>query len=75
MQTLITILKLIPALIEAIKAAEQFIPLPGQGKSKLDMILGVITDTYEEAANILPAITKVIARIVAAANATGVFGK
>ena len=73
MKTLLMILRLIPALIQAVKAAEDFIPLPGAGKEKLDMILGIITDTYEDAKAIVPAITKVVARIVSAANVTGVF--
>lgn len=73
MKTLIFILQLIPSIIEAVKAAEAFIPLPGQGKAKLEFVLGVIQDTYHDAAGIIPIITKVIARIVGLANVTGVF--
>lgn len=75
MKTLIAVLQLIPALISAIKAAEEFIPLPGMGQQKLDMVLGVITDTYADASSIIPAVTKAVARIVGLANATGVFKK
>jgi hypothetical protein len=75
MQTLLLILNMIPALIKAVKAAEEFIPLPGEGAKKLDMILGIIGDVYEEAGKIVPLVTKAIARIVAAANFTGVFPK
>jgi hypothetical protein len=73
MKTLILILQLVPAIIEAVKAAEAFIPLPGQGKNKLDFVLGVIQDTYADAASIIPIITKVIARVVSLANITGIF--
>jgi hypothetical protein len=75
MKTLIAILQLIPSIIAAVKAAEEFIPLPGQGQSKLDFILGVITDTYEDAKGLIPTITKIIARIVNLANVTGIFKK
>lgn len=75
MQTLLMILSLIPNIIKAIAAIEEFIPISGQGKTKLDLILGVITDAYEDAGKIIPLVTKVIARIVAAANALGIFSK
>lgn len=73
MQTLILILQLIPTLIKAVQAAEEFIPIPGQGKAKLDMILGAITDVYSGASSIIPQITSVITRIVSAANTVGLF--
>lgn len=75
MNTLILILKLIPSIIAAVKAAEEFVPLPGQGKAKLDMILGIISDVYDDAKSIAPLIAKAVARIVELANAAGVFKK
>ena len=75
MKTLILMLQLIPAIIQAVRAAEEFIPLPGQGQKKLEFILGVIEDTYKDAAAIVPFVTKVIARLVSLANATGIFSK
>ena len=73
MSTLISILGLIPNLIKAVQAAEEFAPLAGNGKAKLDLVLGVITDVYADAGKIIPQITAVIARIVAFANALGIF--
>jgi hypothetical protein len=73
MSTLISILGLIPNLIKAVQAAEEFAPLAGNGKAKLDLVLGVISDVYADAQKIVPQITAVIARIVAFANALGIF--
>ncbi len=75
MGTVLSIIQLIPALIQAVDAAEKFVPIPGAGKAKLDFVLGVITDTYTEAAKLVPQITAVITRIVGLANAAGVFKK
>ncbi len=47
MKKLIAILKLLPVLIGAIKAVEEAIPLPGQGRKKLDLILDVIKTVYD----------------------------
>ncbi len=65
MKTLLMILQLLPAIIGAVKAAEELVPLPGQGKAKLDFILGVIADTGADVSAILPVITAIVARIVA----------
>ena len=73
MSTLIAILSLIPNLIKSVQAAEEFAPLPGQGKVKLDFVLGVITDVYADAQKIIPLITSVVARIVGLANTLGIF--
>jgi len=73
MGTLVSILQLIPALIKAVQAAEEFAPLPGQGKAKLDFILGIITDSYADAVKLIPLITSVVTRIVGLANSLGIF--
>ena len=73
MSTLLTILGLIPNLIKAVQAAEEFAPLAGNGKAKLDLVLGIITDVYADAGKLIPQITAVIARIVSFANALGIF--
>ena len=75
MKTLILMLQLLPSIIQAVKAAEEFVPLPAQGRAKLDLVLGVISDAYDGAAAIIPQITKVIGRIVEVANSTGIFKK
>lgn len=73
MITLLLIVQLIPAIIQLIKTAEELIPIPQQGKSKLDFVLGVITETASEVGDLIPEITKLIDRIVAVHNATGAF--
>lgn len=73
MKTLIMLLQLIPSIIAAVRAAEDFVPIPGQGKSKLDFVLGVITDVYEGAKDLIPGVIKIISRVVDLGNLTGVF--
>jgi hypothetical protein len=73
MSTLIAILSLIPSIIKAVQGVEDFAPLAGNGKAKLDLVLGVISDVYADAGKIIPQLTAVIARIVAFANALGIF--
>lgn len=73
MKTLLMILQLLPALLEAVRSMESMLPLPGKGKEKLDLVLGVIDDTQADIQDIRPLIVKMIARIVGFANATGVF--
>jgi hypothetical protein len=73
MATLLAILRMLPDLISAIQSVEEFAPLPGNGKAKLDLVLGIITDVYADASKLTPQITVVVARIVAFANALGIF--
>ena len=73
MSTLVSMLQLIPALIKAVQAAEEFVPLPGNGKAKLDFILGTVQDVYADAGKLVPQITAVVTRIVALANTVGIF--
>jgi hypothetical protein len=73
--TLRTILALIPALIEAIKAIEEAIPGSGKGEQKLAAIRGIIEASYEHASSIMPVVEKVIKVLVDTLNATGVFKK
>lgn len=72
MNTLLSIIKLLPAIIDAVKAAEQFVPISGAGKAKLEFVLGVIQDTSADLGALTETITKVITRIVSLGNATGV---
>ena len=69
------ILQLIPSLIKAVVAAEEFIPIPGQGKAKLDFILNTISSVYSGAVSLIPQITAVIGHIVTLGNAAGVLSK
>ncbi len=67
------IVSMIPTLIQLVKAAEDAIPVSGKGKDKLDFVLGVIGDTMGDVGSLIPAITKIVARIVGLFNKTGQF--
>lgn len=75
MNILLTIIKLLPAIIEAVKQAEYFASKTGVGGAKLEFVLGVVQDVYPDAATILETIAKVVSRIVELANKTGIFNK
>ena len=75
LQIVKTVLMLVPALIQAIKAIEEAIPGQGQGEMKLAAIRQIIEDTYEQSAMILPAITSTIGVLVNLFNKTGTFEK
>lgn len=75
MNVFLAILQSIPAIIAAIKAVEQAVPGSGQGKAKLDAVLGLITAVNNEFAQCLPQLTNVVGTLVALFNATGVFAK
>jgi hypothetical protein len=75
MNTLKTIMLMLPFLIEAIKALEEAIPGQGQGEQKLAAIRTMIEILYEPAKEIMPLIEKVIGVLVNTFNATGVFRK
>jgi len=69
------IISLLPGIISAVRNAEEFVPISGQGRAKLDFILGILTDLIGDVSGIIEPITKVINRIVSLANATGIFQK
>lgn len=75
MKAFLQVMSMLPGIVAAVKQAEDMIPLPGQGKAKLDFIIGVISDTVDGAAEILPVVQKIVSRVVELANATGVFQK
>jgi len=82
MQKFLTLLRILPMIISAVRAAEDFIPLAGAGKIKLDLVLAAISEAYESSlgslsgsikwSELLPAVTKMIASIVVAMNAGAV---
>lgn len=80
----LTILKLIvqllPLVLEAVKAAEQAIPVSGQGASKLQFVKDLLTTTVDLGTDVSEkdyssAIEKTIALVVKLFNSTGVFKK
>jgi hypothetical protein len=75
LSTLRTVLSLLPAIIEAIKAIEEAIPGQGKGEQKLAAIRGIVAASYEQAAAIMPILERVIGVLVDTFNAVGVFTK
>lgn len=84
MNTLITALKLLPLVLAAVKAVEEAIPLPGQGKRKLDLVLDVIKSAYEASTSLskefsveklIALVVPMINQVVALHNALGLFQK
>ena len=84
MKTLLLIMKLFPLLLSAVRAVEEAIPLPGQGKRKLDLALDALKSAYDAGDELLrefpwqkvvqiaePMITKIVGLL----NALGVFKK
>lgn len=84
MNALFTALKLLPLVLAAVKAVEEAIPLPGQGKHKLDLVLDVIKSAYEASTSLskefsleklITLVVPMINQIVALHNALGLFQK
>jgi len=84
MKKLTIILKIFPAILGAIKAVEEAIPLPGQGRKKLDLVLDVLRQAFDASKEISEAfswdgliavVVPMIARIVDLHNELGLFTK
>ena len=84
MTTILTALKLLPLVLSAVKAVEEAIPLPGQGKRKLDLVLDVIQSAYNASTDLakefsfeklVALVVPMINQIVALHNALGLFQK
>jgi hypothetical protein len=73
MGTLLKVLQLIPTITAVVKALEAELPIPNQGKSKLDFILGVVSDLYKDSTDLIGPITTVVTRLVGLFNAVGMF--
>jgi len=84
MNTLLIALRLLPVVLAAVKAVEEAIPLPGQGKKKLDLVLDVIKSAYDASTDLakefsseklVSLVVPMINQIVALHNALGLFQK
>ena len=84
MNTLLIILRIFPLVLAAVQAVEQAIPLPGQGKKKLDLVLDVLKSAYDAGTDLsasfsweklLTVVVPMIAKIVDLHNALGLFQK
>lgn len=65
------ILQLLPAILAAVRAVEEAVPLSGKGKEKLDMVIESITAANESLSSVVPQITRIVAAAVRLYNATG----
>jgi len=77
-----TVLELLPALLEAIKAIESAIPESGSGKQKAELVRGALQAAYEVGGKsiatfeqIWPALQATIGVAVSTFNSIGVFKK
>ncbi len=75
LEKITAVLKLLPAIIEAVKAVENLVSDTGQGAAKLQAIREILEAVSSQSATLWPEIQRVIAIIVALANKTGVFPK
>lgn len=69
------LLAAIPAIINAVKAAEEAIPTSGSGKAKADMVIQILQVIFEGLTEVVPLAQKIITIIVNTLNSTGVFKK
>ena len=74
-----TIVKLIPVVIAAVKSIEELIPVSGAGKQKLDLVMTTVQDAFNGVTTawptIQPILEKLISGIVTLANEFGIFKK
>jgi len=84
MNTLLTVLKLLPVLLSVVKAVEEAIPLPGEGKKKLALVLDVLKSAYDASTDLsasfsfeklVALVVPMITKIVDLHNAIGLFQK
>ena len=84
MKTLLLVIKLLPLLLDAVRAVESAIPLPGQGRKKLDLILDIIKSVYDASSDLakdvsfeklVAVVVPMVAKIVDLHNALGLFQK
>ncbi|MEK7753219.1 MAG: hypothetical protein AAB654_14945 [Acidobacteriota bacterium] len=77
-------MKLLPAVLAAVKAVEEAIPLPGQGNKKLELVLDVLKSAYDGSTDLakqfsfeklVALVVPMIAKIVDLHNALGLFQK
>jgi hypothetical protein len=85
MKYLLLGLQLFPAILAAIRAAEEHVALPAAGSEKLAMVTGVVDEVYAsvedeigkdyEKQSVVRLITGLVGRVVAVFNKLGIFKK
>lgn len=71
----ITILQLIPAIINALKAIEDAVPGQGLGEQKIAAVREILTAVSSQFETLWPLIDKTVSVLVAFFNKTGTFKK
>lgn len=69
----LSVLQLIPTLIEVIKVVEAVYPNSGQGKSRLELVIDLMTSLNANLVPLIPQITSVVGVLVSFLNKIGVF--
>ena len=84
MNTFLIILKLAPLILSIVRSVEDAIPLPGQGKAKLDLVLDILKTAYEGSRSLaadfswdklVAIVVPMVGKIVDLHNALGLFQK
>jgi hypothetical protein len=84
MNALLLVLKLFPLVWSIVRAVEDAIPLPGQGKKKLDLVLDTLKTAYEGSNSLasefswdklLAIVVPMVGKIVDLHNELGLFQK
>jgi hypothetical protein len=84
MKTLLAALRLLPVVLDAVRAVEAAIPLPGHGQRKLELILDTIKTVYDGSSELakefswdrlVAIVVPMIGKIVDLHNALGLFQK
>lgn len=75
MDKLLIIMRLLPAIVAAIKAIEEAVPGAGKGAEKLQAVRQIIETVDAAATALWPQIEAVVSVLVGLMNKTGVFAK
>ena len=84
MNKLFIALRLLPLLLSVVRAVEDAIPLPGQGRKKLDLVLDILKTAYDGGNTLatefswdklVAIVVPMVGKIVDLHNALGLFQK
>ncbi len=84
MKSLMTVLRLLPLVLTVVRAVEEAIPLPGQGRKKLDLVLDILKTAYDGSTSLaaefswdrlVAIVVPMVGKIVNLHNELGLFQK
>ena len=67
------IIKVIPALVAAIRAVEDAAQVPSAGSKKLDAVLGIMSALHDGADQVMPQLKSITSVFVTLFNSTNIF--